>query len=162
MAKKTTRRRKAGNDPEREVRNRKPSAATAGFRGGRRRPAGRGQDGYPPFIAAEDLIPQQPERFKILPAISLFQRNDGTSALFIQIERRSGERFTFGLNCGSPDRISIQNQIGRNIVEWPGQTVTLHRVRTQRGGQFVNVFDQSYTDQRRGSAVPAEDDDIPF
>jgi hypothetical protein len=157
MAKKTTR--KAARPAFRKVK--KPSAARAAFHAGKRRPAGR-NDGYPPFITADDLIPQQPERFKILPSITLFQRTDGTASLFVQVTRKNGEMFTLGVNAGSPDRIALQQQIGRNLLDWPGKVITLHSVRGTRGGQFVNVYDPAREDQRLGSAVPATDDDIPF
>ena len=110
----------------------------------------------PAFITADDLDGQT--KFKIQPSISLYQRDDGSTSLFIGVMRQDKQVFTWSVRCGSPDRISLQTICGRNILDWPGKVVTLHPQEGSRGGRFVNLYDPSRVQRRK----KPEDDDVPF
>ena len=112
----------------------------------------------PAFITADDLDGQT--KFKIQPSISLYQRDDGSTSLFIGVMRQDKQVFTWSVRCGSPDRISLQTMCGRNLLDWPGKVVTLHPVDGSRGGRFVNLYDPSRVQRRKKTDLP--DDDIPF
>ena len=94
----------------------------------------------PAFITAEDLNPKGRTPAKIGKSVSVFHRDDGKTSLFIAITVGK-EAFTLGIRCGSPDRISLQNVIGRNILDWPGKTIELYKSEGSQGGTFVNVYD---------------------
>jgi hypothetical protein len=94
----------------------------------------------PAFITAEDLNKKGRTNAKIGKSISVFHRDDGKTSLFIAITV-NGELFTLGIRCGSPDRIALQNVIGRNILDWPGKTIQLYASEGSQGGTFVNVYD---------------------
>jgi hypothetical protein len=96
----------------------------------------------PAFITAEDLDRKGRTKAKIEKSISVFHRDDGKTSLFIGITV-NGEKFTLGVRCGSPDRIALQNVIGRNIIDWPGKTIELYASEGSQGGTFVNVYDPS-------------------
>lgn len=110
----------------------------------------------PPFLKADDLK-DGPNAFVIGDGLSLYQRDDGTTVVFIAVVRSGArnandETFTWGLNCKSPDRSALQQQIGRNMLSWPGKRISLEPVQGTRGGWFVNLV----RPDRPG------DDDIPF
>lgn len=110
----------------------------------------------PPFITADDLK-DGPNPFVIGDAISLYQRNDGTTVIFIEVVRagarnQNDERFTWGLNCKGMDRSAMQEQCGRNMLGWPGKRISLEPAQGSRGGWFVNLT----------RADRPGDSDIPF
>lgn len=110
----------------------------------------------PPFLTADDLK-DGPNPFVIGDAISLYQRNDGTTVIFIEVVRAGGrnqddERFTWGLNCKGMDRSAMQEQCGRNLLGWPGKRIALEPAQGSRGGWFVNLV----------RADRPNDSDIPF
>jgi len=110
----------------------------------------------PPFLTADDLK-DGPNPFVIGDALSLYQRNDGTTVVFITVVRpgarnQNDEVFTWGLNCKSPDRSALQEQIGRNMLSWPGKKIALVPAQGSRGGWFVNL----------DRPDRPSDDDIPF
>lgn len=110
----------------------------------------------PPFLKADDLK-DGPNAFVIGDALSIYQRNDGTTVIFIAVTRAGArnandDTFTWGLNCKSPDRSALQDQIGRNMLSWPGKRISLEPVQGSRGGWFVNLV----------RPERSSDDDIPF
>lgn len=118
----------------------------------------------PPFITAGDLNRDGNTRFRIEKGISIYQRNDGRTALFVHVMRQDRTLFTLSVNCNGPDRIALDQQCGRNLLDWPGKVIELFPQAGSRGGQFVNVFDPNRPRMAApvgASTVPA-DDDIPF
>lgn len=102
-----------------------------------------GQGTAPPFITADDLA-DGPNHFVIGNSISVYQRDDGSTVLFIQIVRAGApntndETFTWGLNCKGMDRGTLQNQIGRNMLDWPGKPIALVPHQSDSGRWFVNL-----------------------
>ena len=115
----------------------------------------------PPFLTAADLSGRT--RFRILSSITVFVRDNRSTALFIHIENQKREPFTWSLNCASPDRISLQKMHGRNVLDWPGKVVELHPVDGTNGGRFVNLYDADYKRPAPAAAAHVPDDeDIPF
>lgn len=104
------------------------------------KPMPKKQSSNPAFITADDLSRKGRTKAKIGRSISVFHRDDGKTSLFIGITV-NGELFTLGIRCGSPDRIALQNVIGRNIIDWPGKTIELYASEGSQGGRFVNVYD---------------------
>lgn len=112
----------------------------------------------PAFISADDLRGRT--KFRILPSISVFERGNNSS-LFLGIENQKREAFTWGVRLSSPDRISLQQRFGRNVLDWPGKVVELVPVEGSRGGRFVNLYDPDRP-QSSGRARPDDDDEGPF
>lgn len=133
---------------------RKPAADTS-------TPADRRGSSPPPFLTADDLSGRT--RFRILPSVTVFVRDNRTATLFIHVENQKRESFTWSLNCASPDRISLQQMHGRNVLDWPGKVVELHPVNGNNGGRFVNLYDPGRPAKSTDRASePITDDDIPF
>jgi hypothetical protein len=131
---------------------------------GQERAATTGSSTPPPFLTADDVIGR--ERFQIQKSISLWQRDDGTTSLFVAVMNGKREIFTLSVRCAGPDRISLQQQCGRNLLDWPGKVIVLYVQESARGGRFVNVYDEDREKHRARSPrrAPQEtnDDDIPF
>lgn len=100
-----------------------------------------GESKYPPFLSADDLPERGIESFTIADSITLYQGDDGRASLFIQVKNRAGKLFTWSVRTNSPDRIALYNQVGRNLVKWPGEKVKLYAVQGDRGGWFVNLYE---------------------
>ena len=103
-----------------------------------------GRKNTPPFVTGDDLA-DGPNDFVIGDSISVYQRNDGSAQLFIEVVRpgpanSNDEHFTWGLNCKGYDRENLQKQIGRNILKWPGQAIKLTPRQSDRGTWFVNLY----------------------
>jgi uncharacterized C2H2 Zn-finger protein len=105
------------------------------------RSGGRRQQNNPPFIEAANLPRDgKPAAFTISEYASIYHRDDGSTSIFLRVENRSGEEFTWSLRCGSPDRIELQQTLGRNMFDWARKTIRLHAVEGSRGGEFVNLY----------------------
>lgn len=113
-----------------------------------------------PFITADDLTGRTV--FQIEPSITVFVHDNKQVSLFITIKNKAGEFFTWGPRCTSPDRISLQKKLGRNMVEWPGKKIELYPARGSQGGRFVNIFDEERIQQNAVAEREPGDDDIPF
>jgi hypothetical protein len=132
-------------------RSTEPPARAAGDRN----PAARQSSSAPAFITADDLK-DGPNAFVIGEGISVYQRTNGTTALFITVARagranQNDDVFTWSMNCNSPDRSALQEQIGRNLLSWPGKKIALVPHQSDRGTWFVNLH-----------RPERADDDIPF
>lgn len=113
----------------------------------RRDDRGRGRSDYPPYLTADDLPERGAAEFTIADSITLYQGDDGRASFFIQVKDRGGKVYTWSVRTNSPDRISLYNQIGRNLIEWPGEKIKLEAVQGDRGGWFVNMVESRQRDR---------------
>lgn len=118
----------------------------------------------PPFLTADDITGR--ERFQIQQSVSLYQRNDGGTSLFIVVMNEKKKLFTLSLRCAGPDRISLQDQCGRNLLDWPNKVIVLYVQETDRGGRFVNIYDEARESRRSQARTQRQardgDDEAPF
>ena len=94
----------------------------------------------PEFITADHLNGDRPVEVTIGDYITPYIREDNTVSLFIEVALK-GKAYTLSVRCAGPDRISLQDQIGRNLIDWPGKKIKLYAQEGSRGGSFVNVYD---------------------
>ena len=94
----------------------------------------------PAFIEAADLPTNgRTAEFKIGKYIGLYQREEGATSLFVEVTNAAGT-YTWSVRCAGPDRISLQELCGRNLIDWPGKRIKLYAAEGSRGGSFVNLF----------------------
>lgn len=93
-----------------------------------------------PNLSVADIPPTGSIKVQLTGALRIYDSNDGQSALICEVIVGSskGPLRDLFLGFGRPDWIAARTQLGNDIGQWGGQTLTMVSDPTRR---YANVFD---------------------